>query len=157
MPRKYDDPEEQQVSAPAAELLTVADLAEKHGHAYTPVVEGDTRFSRSHLGADAAHGWTRHKAFKSEDVKLSAADYLAAIAAFDKGEVHAPANKRGETTFTQEQAESKLASDSKLGAAQRKAKQANSAQRVQPNHAHNLAMKKAKTLAESSGTKMRGR
>ena len=156
MARKYEDTEAQPVAESAPQLLTVAELAEKHGQTRNSVVYGDTPFTRSHLGADAAHGWTRHKAFKSEDVRLSDADYLAAIAAFDKGEVHAPANKRGETVFTVEQQEARMKSDAQRSAEMKKAYQERyAAPRMQPNHAHDLAMKKARTLAQSSGVKMR--
>jgi hypothetical protein len=149
--------ENQSVEAPSAPAqLTVAALAAKHGHTRKTVVDGDTPFDRSHLGADAAHGWSRHTALKSQDVTLSDDDYLAAVAAFDNGETHAPANKRGETTFTKEQAEAKLADDLKLGAAMKAKARANSQPAYKPNHAHAIAMKKSKTLAESSGVKKRG-
>ena len=157
MARRYQDSEETpaEVAQSEAETLTVGELAEKHGQTYNSVVGGEKSFTRSHLGADAAHGWQRHMAYKSQPVKLSDADYLAALAAFDKGEVHEPANKRSETVFTPEQAEARMAQSKKVAAMQ-KAKATNSAPRYMPNQAHAHAMQKARTLAQSSGVKMRG-
>lgn len=158
MGRKQDDSTapEADILPPTepSQLLTVAELAEKHGQTHTPVVDGDTRFSRTHLGADAAHGWTRHKAFKSEDVRLTDADYLGALASFEVGATNYVADKRKETTFTPKQAEAKLASDLKVSAAQKKSRPT---PLYAPHNATAAAIKKAKQLAESSGTKMRSR
>ncbi len=155
MARKYEDTDVQPVTEAAPQLLTVTELADKHGQTYKSVVGGETSFTRSHLGADAAHGWQRHMAYKSQAVRLSDADYLSALAAFDKGETHAPANKRPETVFTQEQADAMMAQDQKVAAIRKAKASENVAPRYMPDQARAHAMLKARTLAQSSGVKMR--
>ena len=85
-------------------LLSVSDLAIKHGNTfhrrgkdgglYPTVASHDSVFKAAHLQADALHGWTRHEFKNSETVRLSDADYLAAVESAKSGKVHAPANKR---------------------------------------------------------------
>ncbi len=106
---------EQPAAAPAEQLKTVAELAVKHGHTFHsvgkdgklyPTVPGhDSVFKQEHLQCDVLHGWTKHERHTSEDVRLSDADYLAAIDAAKAGKTHAPANKR-----TAEEAAKKQAS-----------------------------------------------
>ena len=44
-----------------------------------------------HRCADTLHGWTEHKHHQSESMKLSEADYLAALKAAGNYETHTPA------------------------------------------------------------------
>jgi hypothetical protein len=144
------------IPAPAPDVapLTVAELAEKHGHSNPAPVQGDTPFTPLHLLADSLNGWTRHKAYKSEDVTLSDADYLAAIEAAKNGVAHSPANKRPLTVFTKEQAEAKMAADLAATIAARKKKPVG--KKFNPGQAHQLVMQKARSLAQSSGVKLKG-
>lgn len=102
-------------AAPEPTLLSVSELAKKHGNTfhkagkdgalYPTVWAHDSVFKQEHLQADVLHGWTKHEFHSSEPVCLSDADYLAAIEAAKKGKTHAPANKR-----TAEEAAKKQAS-----------------------------------------------
>lgn len=87
------------VDAPAkaeapTELMTVQELAAKHGQTQPTPVPGDSPFRSEHLVADVRHGWQHHTHFVGGPVRLSDADYLAAIEAAKDGKVHAPANRR---------------------------------------------------------------
>lgn len=137
--------------------LTVSDLALKHGHANPngPAVAGDTPFTALHLLADSLNGWTRHKAYKAENVTLSDADYLAAIEAAKIGSAHEPANKRSLTTFTKEQAEAKMAADLAATTAARSNPPKNP-KKFNPAQARQHVMQKARALAQSSGVKLKG-
>jgi hypothetical protein len=86
--------------------MTVAELAMKHGHTFHrrgkdgkmyPTVPGhDSIFKRAHAIADVLHGWTKHERRVHQPVRLSGADYAAAISAAAKGQTHGPANMREE-------------------------------------------------------------
>lgn len=92
---KHDDkeaPAEPKVEA--TELLTVSQLAEKHGQTQTVHVAGDTPFKSDHLVADVRHGWAHHTHFVGGEVRLTDAEYLAALEAAREGKTHAPAYKR---------------------------------------------------------------
>ena len=131
------------------EALTVAELAVKHGQARDPAVSEDSGFSRDHLGADAAHGWKRHKHFHAQDVRLSDEDYLAAIDAFRDGKTHAPANMRPLTVHTDEQ------KDAMLAAAKAAPKISKPVPRMTQAHARALTMARAHQLANAA-RKVRG-
>lgn len=108
MAKKQQD---ETVAADPSALLTVSELGATYEAQFEAVSE-DGAFTRHHLGADTAHGWTRHKHWKGEEVRLSAADYLAAIAAFKKdGGTHGPANLRPLTVHTEDEMKAKLAAD----------------------------------------------
>ena len=90
---------EEQPAAPAqqqpdaAPVLSLADLAKKHGQlrAVNPDLE-DSPLSPEHMAAAVLHGWNAFAFFKGGQVMLSDADYLAALEAVGKGEAHGPAD-----------------------------------------------------------------
>lgn len=100
------------IEQPASgEFLTVTELAQKHGEYKEPSIGGDTPFTRVHLGADAAHGWTRHKVHRAKEARMTDADYLAALDAFKAGKLHEGANLRPLTVFSEEHMKAKYDAD----------------------------------------------
>ncbi len=101
----------------AKELLTVAELAEKHGQTQATPVPGDSPFKSDHLVADVRHGWAQHKHFVGGEVRLSDSDYLAAIEAARDGKTHAPAYK---CSREREEAKAKSRAEAKEAEAKKK-------------------------------------
>jgi len=68
----------------AEQLLTVDELARKHGH-FIPAKRRcrwlQDRYSWQHAAASERHGWRVHKHHAHEPMRLSDEDYLAAIGA----------------------------------------------------------------------------
>ncbi len=87
----------------AAETFTVGDLAKRHGQAGNARIAQDEDMSVAHLLADSRHGWSRHEHYKGQTVRLTDADYLAAL----KG-VHQPAQRRHLTVLRGDEAERRM-------------------------------------------------
>jgi hypothetical protein len=75
-------------------LLTVEELANKHGQRIPRTTSEDTTFSAAHLNAAVRHGWGREAHHSGAPVRMSSADYLNALAAARAGRVHPPVNFR---------------------------------------------------------------
>jgi hypothetical protein len=142
---------------PPAPLLTAAEHAQNHGHTRKPRVKGDSTFTGAHMVADVVHGWSRHLYYKGEHAKLSSADYLSALEAAKAGKSHDAADFRKFTTFTKEEAKAKMLAD--LAETKKLREQKKRAKQTGPSVAqvvHQLMMRKAIRLAQTSGVKVRG-
>ncbi len=131
------------------ELKSLTELAHAHGQIQNTPIKEDSPFSALHAQCDVVHGWSRHKFYQGQEVKLSDADYLDALEAAKEGEVSSGADHHPLTVFSQEESEAKLASD--LAATKSKSKPLG-----QKASLHGLTMAKAHALASSAGTKSKG-
>jgi hypothetical protein len=97
-------------------LLTVSELAKKHGQwtAVNAGIDGVTPFSAKHLVAAVRHGWN-HFALQhgDEEVRLSDSDYLAALEAAHHGKVCHGANRRAHEAPIEPEVEAKKTNKSK--------------------------------------------
>jgi len=67
-------------------LLSLDELAVKHGQIAPDAPDAGSRYKWQHRVADVVHGWTAHNYHHAEhQVKLSDDDYLAALAAAEDG------------------------------------------------------------------------
>lgn len=90
-------------AAPSEQTFALLELAQRHGlviafdktqHRFQAIDQHDAPYKADHLVADVRHGWKLSESRTHEAVKLSDADYLAAVEAAKLGKTHGPANKR---------------------------------------------------------------
>jgi len=82
-PKRKAEPEAAPVAAPAPEMLTPEQWAQKLGHVkkappFQPQLSA--HYSWQHAAADSLHGWAQHAHhYQGEPLLLSQADYEAAL------------------------------------------------------------------------------
>jgi hypothetical protein len=77
--------------SPDSPKLDIRVLAKKHGQEIS-VHDGDP-YKLAHMMAALLHGWPSEQ-YHQGVVEMTEADYLKALEASEKGQVHAPANRR---------------------------------------------------------------
>lgn len=77
-----------------AQLMTLIELAKKHGHYRASPVAEDPPFSADHLVAQTLNGWLAYERNTGELIKMEEAEYLDAIAQAKLGVASEFVNKR---------------------------------------------------------------
>jgi hypothetical protein len=72
--------------------MKLHDLAIKHGQIAKPAPEGSV-YRAKHAAACVLHGWA-YSEYHYGPVDLSDEDYLSALDAAKRGEIHAPASRK---------------------------------------------------------------
>ena len=76
------------------QTFTVKELAKRHGHHQGARVDGDDPHTALHNVASVLNGWQLHEHRTGEVVKLTDAQYLAALDAAKRGKAHEETCKR---------------------------------------------------------------